>query len=541
MTSNIFNSLIRIAGFAITVILIIQPWLIKVQYPDPFFISEWSQIIAAFISLSVCSLLLAFYRPLKGYFNLGNILLISFIAIAVSLYSTHYTICFRISMIYIGLIACLGSTRLLRKSADNLGIAGMISLCGFFMSIYAICQATGHDFLIWESEYNVVGTLTNPNFLGIFLCLTATISFGLFAELYKKSLKNSLVFLVLIVQIAVIIMLHKPGHILCLAFMALIWIWSKWFNFSGKLSRKSPLIAGFIIASILFLGQWYIYSKTSTYQWDKITKLPLNSHPFVTRILLWQMGFDIFKEHPATGTGAGSISYIMPLKRLPTASTLGLAINNTDPHSFIVTILAETGFLGLWGVCSILAAIFGMYIRKHSKYESIDESTEKKSDDITFPWLKTLIFILIVYLSFKSGFISQKYLTIAISLIILFFGICTSYQNDSYNPDKNDYFYLGKSSLTAILTFVFYSLFNNSFSIIPLVGFAVSIISLHFSCCYPDVVYKPRITLISLSFIFLPVIYGFSSSQFQLSYHQEQNFLNNGIAAFENEKWEEAE
>ncbi len=542
MTSNLTNSLIRIAGFAITVILIVQPWLIKVDYLDPFFYSEWMEIIAAFVSLSIGSLLLSFYRPLKGYNNLTWLLLLSFIAIAVSLYYTHYTVCFRISMLYIGFLACIGSLRLLRKNLDNYSIAGMISLSGFFMAVYAICQAAGYDFLIWGSKFKVVGTLSNPNFLGIFLCLTSAITFGLFSELFKKSLKDSIIFFIFfIVQLIVIFMLNRLGNILSLAFMALIWIWSKWFNFSGKISRKSPLIAGFLIAIILFAGQWYIYSKTSSYQWDKITFLPAQSHPFVTRVILWQMGFDIFKEHPKTGTGAGSISYIMPLKRPPTASTLGLAIHNPDPHSFIVTTLAETGFLGLWGVCSILAAVFGIYVRKYSRYESVEEFTEDKPNIISFPWTATLTTIIIIFLAFKSGFINQNILPIIISLVILFFGICTSFLNNSYRSNKNDYLYIGKSTLTAILTFAFYSLFNNSFSIFPLVGLVVSIIGLHFSCCQPDVVYKPRITLISLTFIFLPVIYGFSSCHFQHSYNQEQLYLSYGTDAFEKENWELAE
>ena len=445
-------------------------------------------------------------------------------------------------MIYIGLLACIGSLRLLRKSLDNYSIAGMISLSGLFMAVYAICQAAGYDFLIWGSKFNVVGTLSNPNYLGIFLCLTSAITFGLFSELYKKSLKDSIIFLIFfIVQIGVILMLNRIGNIISLAFMALIWVWSKWFNYSGKISRKSPLIAGFLIAIILFAGQWYIYSKTSSYQWDKITFLPAESHPFVTRVILWQMGFDIFKEHPKTGTGAGSISYIMPLKRPPTASTLGLAIHNPDPHSFIVTTLAETGFLGLWGVCSILAAVFGIYVRKYSRYESVEETTEDNSNKVSFPWAATLTTIIIIVLGFKAGFINQNILPIIISLVILFFGICTSFLNNSYRSNKNDYLYIGKSTLTAVLAFAFYSLFNNSFSIFPLIGLVVSIIGLHFSCCQPDVVYKPRITLISLTFIFLPVIYGFSSCHFQHSYNQEQLYLSLGNAAFEKDNWELAE
>ena len=543
MSSNLFNSLIRIAGFAITVILIIQPWLIKVLYIDPFFISGWAQIVAAFISLSAGSLLLAFYRPMKGYNNLTYVLLVSFIAITISLYYTHYTVCFRTSMMYIGLLASIGGSRLLRKSEDNFSVAGMISLSGFFMAVYAICQATGNDFLIWESKFNIVGTLTNPNFLGLFLCLTSAVTFGLFAELFKKSRKNSYIFLAFfIVQIAVIIMLNITGHFLCLAFMVLIWIWSNWFKYSGKISRKSPLLAGFIIALLLFLGQWYIYSKTSSYQWDKITKLPTKAHSFVTRIILWQMGFDIFKEHPFTGIGAGSISYLMPLKRPPTATTLGLVINNSDPHSFIVTTLAETSFLGLWGICSLLAAVFGIYIRKQSKYEIIDQvDQENKNSEISFPWIGTAITLFIVFLSFKVGYINQNYLPIVISIIIVSFGISISIKNSSYIASKNDYLYLGKSTLTAILVFAFYSFFNNSFSILPLSGFLIPLIGLHFSCCQPNIVYKPRITIVSLSFIFLPVIFGFTSSQFQLTYQQEQNYLSKGLEASEAGRWEEAE
>jgi tetratricopeptide (TPR) repeat protein len=542
MSSKIFNTIIRIAGFIITVILVIQPWLIKLQSIDPFFISGWAIIFAAFLSLSAGSLLLAFYRPLKGYNTLTYILILCFIAISISLYFTHYTVCFRISMLQIGLLATIGSLFLLRRNTDNFSIAGMISLSGFLMAVYAICQSLGYDFLIWESKYSVVGTLTNPNFLGIFLCLTSAITFGLFSELYKKSFRDSLVFLFFfLTQIYVILLLNKPGHLLSLAFMVLIWIWSYFFNFSGKISRKSPLIAGFIIAVILFMGQWFIHTKISNYPWGKITKLPNSSQAFVSRLLLWQMGFAIFKEHPWTGTGAGSISYIMPLKRLPTASTLGLVINNDDPHSFIVTSLTETGFLGLWGICSLLTAIFGVYVRKNSKYESVEPISLKKGQEIHFPWLYISLAIFILYLAFKSGYINQNLLPAAISLIIIFFGISISALNNSHSSTKNDYYYIGKSTLTAILTFAFYSVFNNTFSLLPFTGFLVAITSLHFSCCLPDIAYKPRITLVSLLFLFLPVIYGFITSQFQLSYQQEQKYLNLGNEYFNNQKWEEAE
>ena len=137
-------------------------------------------------------------------------------------------------MIALGLISCIGGLRLFRKSIDNFNIAGMIALSGFFMAFYGICQYFGYDFLLWQNKYNVVGTLANPNYYGIFLCMTASVTFGLVAELFRYNLKQSIVFFVFFIfQIAVILLLNKSGLNISLAFMALIWLWSKWFNFSG--------------------------------------------------------------------------------------------------------------------------------------------------------------------------------------------------------------------------------------------------------------------------------------------------------------------
>lgn len=553
MTSKILNFIIRLAGLLITTLLIIQPWLIKVDSTDPFLISGWVQILASSVAIFVSSLLLAFYRPIKAYFSLTNPLLVCFIAIVISLFFSHYTSSLRVSLLAIGLLSIVGSLRLFRKSIDNYSVAGMISLTGFFMAVYSICQFYGHDFLIWQSKYNVVGTLTNPNFLGLFICLTSTITFGLFSELYTKSKKDSFIFLFfLLTQIVVLIILNKSGLWLTLIFISLIWIWSKWFCISGRISRISPVLVGLIMAIILLLTQWKIYAETSNYPWEKITKVPNSAQAFVSRLILWEMGFSIFKEHIYTGTGAGSISYIMPLKRPNTASSLGLKIYNDDPHSFIISTLAETGFLGLWGICSLIITIFGAFTRKNFKYESVEiiktkknnTQDEQNTEDLTiikFPWYFTSVAVVILYLSFQCGYINQNYLPIAISLLILLFGVSTSIINKNFVETKNDYFYLSKSTLATIFAFAFYSLFNNSFSILPLVGFLIPVISLHFSCCKTDVKYKPRITIISLLFIALPLIYALTAIHFQLLHQIEESFLAKALVFLNTNNYEKAE
>ena len=551
MTSQKLNIFLRIAGFAITALLLVQPWLIKAESVYPFLYNGWFQIVASFISILVSSLLLSFYRPVKPFNRLTPILLILFVAIGISLYYTNYNVCLRVSMLALGLISCIGGLRLFRKSIDNFSIAGMVALCGFLMSVYAICQYCGIDFLLWENKYHVVGTLANSNFLGIFLCMTASVTFGLVAELFRSNFKQSVVFLVFFIfQIAVIIILSKSGLYISLAFMALIWLWSRGFGFSGRISRISPIFIGFILAVVLLAAQWVICSEISKYPWEKITKVPYSAQNFVSRLILWQIGFDIYKEHPFVGTGAGSIQYIMPLKRPPSGTLLGLSIYNDDPHSFPISVVTETGFLGLWGVCSIFVFIIGSFLRKKSKYESINsfitntdniDENELKVRTVKYPWIHTLVAFLIIYLSCQCGYINYINLPFVIAFVILFFGICSSVMNNDFHENKNDYYFLSRSTLTAILTFVFYSLFNNSFSVLPLAGFAIMLISLHFSCCQPNVRFKFRITIVSLLFIILPIIYIYATSKFEMSFYKEQVCLSHGCDCYEVGDYEQAE
>ena len=551
MLPKFLNSTVRVAGFIISAILLVQPWLIATNTSDPFLYTGWAGFLSAFISLLCISLVFVAFKPQKGYITTNPGLLFLFIAISIALYFTPYRVCLRESLFGIGLIFSLWSLRLFRKNEDNFSIGGMIALSGFFMSVYAICQINGNDFLVWESKYQVVGTLTNPNFLGIFLCITSAITFGMFAELYSKSKKHSLTFLAFfITQITVILMLQKSGLLICLAFMTILWICSRWFKFSGKISKKTPIIAGLILAVIFLTSQWLIYRATSAYEWEKITKVSTNAQTVVSRLILWKMGFEIFLKHKFTGAGVGAVSDIMPLQRPPVASTLGLNIYNDNPHSFVVTSLAETGFLGLLGLSTLLVSIYGCYIRKNTFYEEVEITKETPIEDkkdsenleiINFPWINTAIAVLILYLGFQSRFVKSYYIPSAISAVIFYFGVSTSIKNRNYVSSKNDFRFLGRSTLTAILGFTFYSLFNNTFSIIPLSAFIVLIASLHYSCCQPDVRWKPRITGISFLFLLFPIFFGISAYYTELNYEKETNAFSEGATALSQGNWQEAE
>lgn len=548
MLLKILNFIRRAAGLFITVLLVIQPWLIATETSDPFLYSSWANIIAGFISLCSVSILLIACRPKAGYVTTNTALFILAAAITLALYSSPYRVCLRVSLINLGMVSCIWALRLLRKDLDNLSIGAMISLSGFFMALYAICQATGHDFLIWENQYNVVGTLANSNFLGIFLCLTSIITLGMFSEVYSKNKIHGFVFLTfLIVQLGVVFWLNIPGHLITLVFMTIIWICSNWFKHSGRISKIPPFVAGFVLALLLISCQWLIYSSTSAYEWEKVTQVSQKSQNLLSRLILWQMGFDIFLKHKYTGAGAGAVSYIMPLQKSPLSPSIAQKVCSDSPHSFVVTTLSETGCLGLFGICILLAAIYGCYARKNSRYESVElisnasDNNTLEQSTVRFPWFYTSVAILILYLGFQSGFIKSDYILASITGIVIYFGLCTSIMNRSTSFTKNDFRYLGRSTFTAILSFTFYSLFNDSFSIIPLTGFLVLIISLHFSCCQPNVRLTPRFTIISILYMLLPIIYGIASYYAQVNYQNEQRLFSAGDIALKEGKWKVAE
>ncbi len=158
---------------------------------------------------------------------------------------------------------------------------------------------------------------------------------------------------------------------------------------------------------------------------------------------------------------------------------------------------------------------------------SDNENTISEERIFIFPWLPLLIIILIAFLSISAGFIPKEFTAVVIALILIAFGLTTSLINYDYKASKNDYYFVSKSTLTAIFTFVFYGLFNGT--ILPLAGFIVLLISLHFSCCLPEVRFKPRFTGVSFLFIFLPVIYTFAACMFEMSYYKEQKNITNGI------------
>lgn len=607
------DNLLRLSGIVISAILAIQPWLITTGSEDPFLFSSWAIFAAGSISICLSAVLLLFFKPRQGQMVFLSGFFMFFSAITVATLNSGFLSSLRSSMYLVTLLLLAAFLRMARRNQDNLAIAGMISLSGASMAVYSLLQAAGVDILAWNSDYQMVGTFSNPNFLTAFLMVSAMITLGMLNEPGLKPTDRIVFSLFLAFQLFAVIFSGRAGALLSLLVAGVLYFTSFWEIRPGKLMRRSAFFAGLILALVLSLFYGMAYYATTSYPWESINKMPYRYMPAVTRLILWQMGFAIFLDHPVTGLGPGAISYLMPAQRPPQGSLIGIKSFNDDPHSAAISILAETGFIGLWGACTIFAVIFGCYVWRRSKgvnlkaseepgpmaptpapapspaaavvaeaqvktSEASPEATapqppaaesqdnpadgpqvsdttkgtaaavsaepvsntqvseslkpvEVKVSDATvaitetaafFPWNSSAIALLISFLAFKAGFFEAPLFFYSLPVIIAGFGVLSAICSPDQGYSHQNGLLLSRGSMVAIIVFFFYSLFNNSISIIPLSGFMILIVSLHFSCCLRNLVWKRKFRPLAVVFLAFPPLFVFCTYNFQIAHHLEQ-------------------
>lgn len=535
-------NLLRLAGIVISAVLAGLPWLITTGSEDPFLFQGWALLASGSIAVCVITAVFILFRPRQGQVPFVSSFFLLFAGIAIATVRSNFLVSLKSSMILLSLLLLAGFLRLCRQSRDNLPIAGMVILSGFFMAVYGLAQHAGYDILSWNSQYLMVGTFSNPNFFGTFIAITALFTLGVSLDPNLRRSNTRLIFLMMFaVQFIVILISQRSGVTLTFCFGLILLFTRSWEVRPGRILRFSPLISGLLLALVLVIFHGLVFYSTVNYPWGTLQSPPSHHFPLITRLILWQMGFSVFLAHPFTGLGPGSLPYLMPLQRPPFGSAIGIKIFNDDPHSGALTLLAETGLTGLIAVCSIFAVIYGCFVwfrfknardpeQPHENNETVAATAGNIDNSISIQpaWALTLAAIASTLVIFVSGLLPITYLLYAVPLSIAAFGIQNSFIapiNTSRTPTLPN---LPKATMVALLSLAFNSLFNTSFSVLPLIGFAVLIFGLHFSACQRDIVWKRKFSFVSLLFVCFPAMYVFAAYNFQIAYHQEQLSLFKG-------------
>lgn len=543
--------LLKIAGILISAILAIQPWFIASGSDDLYLYHSWVILAVGSIVICILSVIFLFFRPRAGQTPFTKAFLLLFATICLATFYSDFINSLQQSILLVTLLMIVAFLRVTRKRESNLVIAATISLSGFSLAIYSLFQHLGMSLPVTSTSLgNMSGIFAQTSQLAAYLMMTSIITLGLVFN--GKSMTRIVRFIFasfFLAQLVVILISLNFYAISGIAIGIVLFLTSFWEKRPGKILRYSPFISGIIMALFITGIHGVIYYSTVNYPWGDLAQSPTEHLPAISTLLTWQMAYGLFLSQPFTGFGPGAIPYLMPMQRPPLATSLGLQIFNDDPYSSAIAILAETGLFGLIAVCTILAIIFGCYTWKRSK----DSSTNKTGRTVTtqetdqapivahqdslcmYGVLAALAGSLLLY---SAGAVSPQTLVLIIPGIISAF--CIYYTIIVPVPGDHD-FEIEKATMIAIIVFAIHSLFNNNLTVPPLITIFALILSLHFSACLRNIVWKKKISLISVLYLLFPAAYVFSAYNVQIAWHKEQMNLFEGTEAYSNKYYEQSQ
>lgn len=523
-------SLFRFSSIAVSAVLIVAPWLISTQSEDPYLFQNWLVFALSALAISEMAVIFLFFRPRHGHFGFIKPLLMVFIFLSASMYNSPFSISLRVTLLWLSLFILTAFLRLSRKQEDNESVAGMLCLSGFLMAIYGLFQHFGYDFFHWTSSpHKIVGTFSNPNFFAAYLMLTGIFTLGTAFELPAEKARERLILVIMfLIQATVILLSGAVSAIIGLGLGLILLFTSFWEVRPGRILRTSPFVAGAIICVVVLLLQSLVFYASSSYPWENLSSSPYRYFSVVSRLLVWQMGFSVFLDHPLIGLGPGAIRFMMPQQRPSFGTSLGLRLFNDDPHSIVVSLLAETGLAGLFALSTFLCYLFGIAIWRRSKH--LPENRQTVNEEISFSWKGALLLSVIAALAYGANFINLQTFFYSIPAIIIIHGFYNSLRKRHFQNESQR---MVKTPLICLIIFVFHATFNNDISVLPLLLTAGSIVSLLISNSLRDVSWKKRFSFATLPYLCVPVLYVFVAYNLQSAYQQEQTMLFHGSRALE--------
>jgi O-antigen ligase len=246
-------------------------------------------------------------------------------------------------------------------------IIKFFAIAGGFNIVYSIAASKGYDLFSWSNPYNsVLGTFGNPNFIGAFLGIFATILFvRLFSNL--NSLRHFLLTLVSIVlTIYVILLTNALQGILLAAFG-----FSFSLYFYLRSSHKFHKVSSLYLATVL-LGAFVAVLGI-------LQKGPFSSFlykPSVTfRGEYWKTGINMWVDNPLFGVGIDSYGqYYRTYRSLNSTISPGMETTTDAAHNVYIDVLAGTGIFGFLAYLFLSSFIlyYGLkYIRAFRKFDPV--------------------------------------------------------------------------------------------------------------------------------------------------------------------------
>lgn len=221
------------------------------------------------------------------------------------------------------------------------------TISSLVVSIYAIFQILGFDFVTWSEPAHLTGRAISffgqPNYLASWLMLVIPVNAYLIYQSSKLKLKFFWSFVFILNLTA---LLSTGSRAIFLVFLLISFIWLIFFlKKTNRLSKKNIYL---IIAATFILGVVFLVSLafTNYSRFEELTNLKKGS--VSDRFILWHSGFSAFLEKPLFGYGLDNQAQAyFPKYEVDWALYSPPNVYSDRAHNLILDILLSVGILGL--------------------------------------------------------------------------------------------------------------------------------------------------------------------------------------------------
>jgi len=237
-------------------------------------------------------------------------------------------------------------------------IVRSVVLSGLLVSIYAILQRLGLDFLNWFEAPWITGrsfsTLGQPNFLASWLLLVIPLVFYLSISSSGKYLK-SLWILIFVIQVIALFTTGSRGGVIAFLLSSLI-VLIYWLAVR-KIVNFPRLTKSFILLLLAIIIIITLFFQTSN-RWQNL--LDFRSGSFAARLGFYEASLDAVIERPIIGYGLDNLRDVfIEHYQVDWGIHSNVAVINDRAHNLLLDFMLAGGLIGL----ILWAIIYGYFFR----------------------------------------------------------------------------------------------------------------------------------------------------------------------------------
>lgn len=249
----------------------------------------------------------------------------------------------------------------------------VISVSGLLVSVYAICQLFGLDFISWSEPASVTGRAVSsfgqPNYLACWLVIVLPLAAYLIS-ISKNNLGRFSWSAVFVIELLALFATGSRAVLFTFILVSIIWL--LWFVYQKRLLTRKKLLAIISLGAIilvLFLTFLFVSNKS---RFVELTNLKEGSA--AVRLDLWQNGFKSFIKKPLLGYGLENQTeaYVTHYK-VDDALSAKPNTYSDRAHNLILDTLLTGGIIGLLAFIYFIYWVFTNLITalKDEKYRNL--------------------------------------------------------------------------------------------------------------------------------------------------------------------------